>query len=68
MVREGDWKLLGNPRDRSEMAPLGKDDKLYLVNMADDVKELTNLAKKHPEVVKRLSSKQQNLLNDIEGK
>ena len=68
VVREGDWKLLGNPRDRSEMAPLGKDDKLYLVNMADDVKELTNLAKKHPEVVKRLSSKQQKLLNDIEGK
>ncbi len=67
VVREGDWKLLGNPKDRSEMAPLGKDDKLYLVNMKDDIKELTNLAKKHPDIVKRLSARQQEYLKDIEG-
>lgn len=68
VVRDGNWKLLGNPKDRSEMAPLGPDDKLFLVDMAADIKELNNLAKKHPDVVKRLAARQQELMNDIEGK
>ncbi len=54
VVRQGDWKLLGNPRDTSKKAPLGKDDKLFLVNLADDIGEMTNVAKQHPEVVQRL--------------
>ena len=54
VVREGDWKLLGNPQDRSQKAPLTKDDKLFLVNLAEDVTEMKNLAKEHPDVVQRL--------------
>ncbi|MFT5028714.1 MAG: arylsulfatase A [Candidatus Binatia bacterium] len=65
VVREGNWKLLGNPKDRSDMAPLGPDDKLFLVDMAADIKELNNLAKKHPDVVKRLTARQRELMNDI---
>ena len=47
------------------MAPLGPDDKLFLVDMAADIKELNNLAKKHPDVVKRLTARQRELMNDI---
>ena len=53
-VREGDWKLLGNPSDSSKMAPITKDDKLFLVNMKEDSSEMTNIAKAHPEKVKAL--------------
>ena len=44
-VREGDWKLLVY-RD-------GSRPELY--NLADDLKESTNLADKHPDIVRRLS-------------
>lgn len=53
-VREGKWKLLGNPRDRSGKAPLSADDRLFLVNLDEDVTEMQNLAAKHPDVVRRL--------------
>jgi arylsulfatase A len=56
VVRQGDWKLLGNPKDNSHKAELTKDDKLFLVNLGDDITEMTNVAKDHPEVVKRLSA------------
>ena len=56
VVREGEWKLLGNPRDNSHKAELTKDDKLFLVNLDEDITEMTNVAKDHPEVVKRLSA------------
>jgi arylsulfatase A-like enzyme len=53
-VRQGDWKLIGNPRDTSNKAPLGKGDKLFLINLAEDVSEMKNLAADHPDVVERL--------------
>lgn len=56
VVRQGDWKLLGNPKDNSHKAELTNDDKLFLVNLGDDITEMTNVAKDHPEVVKRLST------------
>ena len=68
VVREGNWKLLGNPKDRSDMAPIGPNDKLFLVDMAADIKEMNNLAAKHPEVVKRLSARQRELMEDIQRK
>ena len=53
-VRDGDWKLLGNPRDTANRGPLGETDRLFLVNLAQDVGEMKNLSDQHPEVVKRL--------------
>ena len=53
-ARKGDWKLIGNPFDPSKKAPLGKDDKLFLVNLKEDVTEMKNLAKDHPDIVKEL--------------
>ncbi len=53
-VREGDWKLLGNPRDTSQQAPLGKDDQLFLVDLSKDIGETKNLAARHPEKVDHL--------------
>lgn len=54
VVREGAWKLLGNPRDNANKGPIGKDDKLFLANLEKDVSEMKNLAKDYPETVKRL--------------
>ncbi len=53
-VRAGGWKLLGNPRDTSNRAPLSPDDKLFLVNLRTDPGEERNVANRHPEVVSRL--------------
>ena len=53
-VRSGGWKLIGNPRDTSNKGTLGKDDKLFLVNLERDRSEMTNLAGKHPDEVQRL--------------
>ena len=65
VVREGDWKLLGNPRDRSEKAPITKQDNPFLTNLAEDVTEMTNLAKDHPDVVQRLMNLRQQYVEDI---
>ncbi len=67
VVRQGDWKLLGNPRDRSDKAPITKDDKLFLVNLGEDISEMTNIAKDHPDVVARLKKIRDEYVNDIEG-
>ena len=53
-VREGDWKLLENPRDTSQQAPLGKDDQIFLVDLSKDIGETKNLAARHPEKVDHL--------------
>ena len=46
-VREGDWKLI----------EWYEDGRLELFNLADDIGEKTNLAKKHPDKVKALATK-----------
>ena len=53
-VRDGDWKLLGNPRDTSNKGPLDEGDQLFLVHLARDEGEMKNVAQEQPEIVKRL--------------
>jgi arylsulfatase A-like enzyme len=56
-IRQGNWKLLGNPKDTSEKGPLGADDKLFLVNLAENAEEMRNQADQQPEIVKDLKAK-----------
>lgn len=58
VVREGDWKLLGNPKDNSKQGPITQNDKRFLANLSQDPSEMTNLASKYPEVVERLTKLQ----------
>jgi len=67
VVREGDWKLHGNPRDNSHKAPLGDDDKLFLANLAEDLSEMRNVAPQHPKVVERLLELRATYLADIKA-
>lgn len=64
-VRQGDWKLIGNPRDTSNKGQLGDDDKLFLVNLAEDSSEMTNLAKNHPDVVENLQKLHEEWRSDL---
>lgn len=64
-VREGDWKLIGNPRDPTRKSPLGKDDKLFLVNLSLDVGEQKNLRYTHPDELKRLKSIHDRWVKDL---
>lgn len=54
-VREGDWKLLRSPKDLFSKVKVG-DDKLFLVNLKDDISEKKNLASQFPEKVKHLKA------------
>ncbi|MCA9028055.1 MAG: sulfatase-like hydrolase/transferase [Planctomycetaceae bacterium] len=65
VVREGDWKLLGNPQDRSNTAELTDADQLFLVNLSADIGERTNVASQYPETVQRLQQLRRNYLDDI---
>jgi arylsulfatase A-like enzyme len=65
VVREGDWKLLGNPRDTSKKAAITRQDNPFLVNLADDVTEMKNLAGDHPEIVKRLTRLRNEYVRDV---
>ena len=53
-VRKDNWKLLKNPNDTSNKAPITANDSLFLVNMDDHPDEMTNLVNEHPEKVKEL--------------
>jgi len=54
VVREGDWKLLLNPRDHNRPADREPGGKLFLANVTEDPGESKNLAKAKPDVVSRL--------------
>ncbi len=57
-VRQGDWKLIGNPRNTgNDDPPLTDSDKaLFLANLEKDPAESRNLAAEHPEVVRELKA------------
>ena len=64
-VREGAWKLLGNPKDNSNKAPIKNTDKIFLANLEKEVSEMDNLAEKYPETVKRLKSLREEFLKGM---
>lgn len=55
-VRMGDWKLIGNPRDTVSNTKFAERDRLFLVNLKQDLAEQDNRAHEHPEVVGRLKA------------
>ena len=63
-IRMSDWKLLVNPTDSPGklMANQGVADRVELYNLADDVGEKRNLAATHPEKVKELRTRLDQLL------
>ncbi len=65
-VRRGDWKLLGNPKDPRQTAPLGRDDRLFLANLEIDVSESKNLADEYPEKMVELRSIHQGYQQELE--
>jgi arylsulfatase A-like enzyme len=58
VVREGDWKLLGNTSENvipEGTTPLTKEDKArFLVNLSEDIGETKNVSTENPDVVKHL--------------
>ena len=64
-VRDGDWKLIGNPNDTSNKAPITSDDSRFLVNLAADVSEMKNLAAQHPQIVTRLEKLHDEWLSEV---
>lgn len=64
-VREGDWKLLGNPYDPTQEKPFAKADAFYLVNLHDDVGERHNVAAAHPDLVEHLRQLHQAWVKDV---
>lgn len=65
VVRDGDWKLLGNPQDRSATKPVNLPP-LFLVNLADDISEQTNVAAQHPDIVKQLEKLRSNYVQSLD--
>ncbi len=65
-VRHGKWKLIGNPNDTSNKAPITDEDRLFLVNLSEDVSEMKNLAAANPEVVERMQSLHDAWIKDVE--
>ncbi|MEM6378739.1 MAG: sulfatase-like hydrolase/transferase, partial [Bacteroidota bacterium] len=54
-IRQGDWKLIGNPRDPTQKYPLDPEkDQLFLVNLNGDITESQNYAEQYPDKVDEL--------------
>jgi arylsulfatase A len=67
VVREGNWKLLFNPRDHNRPAGREPSGKVFLANLDEDPGESKNLAKKHPDVVSRLTELKQSYLKGLKN-
>ena len=66
VVRQGPWKLLGNPRDRRDPSSLSSSDQLFLANLEIDKTESKNLAAEHPQVIDDLQELQARFARSIE--
>jgi arylsulfatase A-like enzyme len=64
-VREGAWKLLGNPQDPTRKQPITEADRLFLVDVNQDPGETRNIAAEHPEVVQRLRHLHDEWVRDV---
>lgn len=64
-VREGDWKLIGHPKDTSNKAPITNQDQRFLANLTKDVGEMNNVAADHPEIVEKLERLHEQWLRDV---
>ncbi len=68
-VREGDWKLLGNPIDPNPNRNVdfkAKEHQLFLVHLPSDIGEEVNLAGKHPEKVAELLALHKSWLKRVQ--
>ena len=65
-VREGDWKLIVNARDTNREY-LSGNDATFLVNLAEDISERTNLAEQHAGAVQRLTRLHDDWLQEVEA-
>ncbi|MEZ6063843.1 MAG: sulfatase-like hydrolase/transferase [Planctomycetaceae bacterium] len=67
-VRKGHWKLIGNPRDTSNLAELtGADKSRFLVNLSESVRELHSVAAENPAIVRDLESLHDDWIQDVSG-
>jgi len=67
-IREGEWKLVINGiMGLGEEHALEGSDKVFLSNLAEDNREVRNLASRHPEVVERLSRKLRRWELDVQS-
>lgn len=70
-MRDGDWKLIGNPRDttlpQTQQVAGGKlKESLFLVNLQSDPGEQTNVVDRYPDIVKRLQAMKDDVLADFD--
>jgi arylsulfatase A len=65
VVREGNWKLLLNPRDNNRPEGREPSGKVFLANLAEDRGESKNLAKKHPDITNRLTKLKQRFVDGL---
>jgi len=65
VVREGNWKLLHSPNDNNRPEGREPSGKVFLANLAEDPGESKNLAKKHPDVVNRLTKLKQSYVDGL---
>lgn len=69
-VRQGAWKLAMKPQsegmgEKTEADASGKEPRLY--NLDEDISERSDVASKHPEIVKRLLALAQKMEGEIGG-
>jgi arylsulfatase A-like enzyme len=64
-VRDGDWKLVFNGPGTQHKGRKIPKEQVFLSNLAKDVTETQNLAKEHPDVVKRLTKLHSEWLKEV---
>ena len=64
-VRQGNWKLIGRPRDPVQPDRLTVADSLFLSNLSEDISESTNLASQHPQKMEELRQLYQQWLDEV---
>jgi arylsulfatase A len=65
-VRDGTWKLIGNPRDTSNKAPVAG--KYFLSDLSKDVSEMVDVSAKEPERLKRMIVMHERWVVDVKDR
>ena len=65
VVRQDEWKLIGNAKERTKEGVI-TEDKLFLINLKEDISESKNMIDKYPDQAQKLKKLHDKWIKEVQ--